>query len=617
MIKKLFNYVKNLFKREKNMNNHLENYLNYYKALDNPGYAVLITGGWGSGKTYQIKKYFEVDNNFCYVSLFGITSVQEIYSSVFVKMFPKKAFLKRILGKMDNIDAEVSSLTLGLGSVLSSIGTSLIKEEIDDKKIIIFDDLERVVENSNISHDEILGVINNYIEHKGCKVIVIAHDEKILNNFNEKKEKIFGQTITIKPNLDNALNSFLINKNIYRYYPTIKELLYNTFDKSEHSSLRVLKYVVNDCDRLFQCIKDLNLEKKHLDYLFYYFIIVCIEIKIGYLSITDYEKSNLIIEEIKIKKLSNIDIKANEANEEATILNILNKYGLSDFNNELIQYKSIIEIIKNGYFNDTEIVANIKNSNYLKERKKLPSWYKLFLFDSSEKDQIDSALSELESDFLNRKFDKFGDIFHLFNFMFLKEKLDNPTPKYKKIFSDCKNYVNDLCNQKRLQRKNPNNNNPFDSYQYEYLSKSYWIDKEYKRYSNAIRIYLTKKMHEMFYSELSIYNPLDKMINDLDSLISDCTISSRNMGSLYKTPLFHMIKPEEFVDTWLSLPVGQQEKIRMLFVSRYSMDNLNSTLTLEKNWIKAVFTSLDYKASTMAHFHRYRVERLKMQIPTS
>ncbi|WP_420169959.1 P-loop NTPase fold protein, partial [Morganella morganii] len=41
------------------MNSNLKNYLDYYTKLENPGYALLITGGWGSGKTYQINKYFE------------------------------------------------------------------------------------------------------------------------------------------------------------------------------------------------------------------------------------------------------------------------------------------------------------------------------------------------------------------------------------------------------------------------------------------------------------------------------------------------------------------------------------------------------------------------------
>ncbi|RTY31625.1 hypothetical protein EKS33_09085 [Morganella morganii subsp. morganii] len=96
MINKIIRFIKNIFKKEDIMNSNLTNYLDYYTKLKKPGYALLITGGWGSGKTYQINKYFEKkQDNICYVSLFGIGSIQDIYSSIFIKMFPKKAFLKK------------------------------------------------------------------------------------------------------------------------------------------------------------------------------------------------------------------------------------------------------------------------------------------------------------------------------------------------------------------------------------------------------------------------------------------------------------------------------------------------------------------------------------------
>lgn len=34
----------------------LESYLAYYEARHKPGYAVLVTGAWGVGKTFQVQK---------------------------------------------------------------------------------------------------------------------------------------------------------------------------------------------------------------------------------------------------------------------------------------------------------------------------------------------------------------------------------------------------------------------------------------------------------------------------------------------------------------------------------------------------------------------------------
>ena len=40
------------------MTTQLEHFLNYYKKTESPGYAVLVTGEWGTGKTFQVQQCF-------------------------------------------------------------------------------------------------------------------------------------------------------------------------------------------------------------------------------------------------------------------------------------------------------------------------------------------------------------------------------------------------------------------------------------------------------------------------------------------------------------------------------------------------------------------------------
>ncbi|HDV3379977.1 TPA: hypothetical protein RH130_004276, partial [Escherichia coli] len=40
------------------MNEHIKQALSNYIIEDNPGYAVMITGRWGTGKTYTVKSLF-------------------------------------------------------------------------------------------------------------------------------------------------------------------------------------------------------------------------------------------------------------------------------------------------------------------------------------------------------------------------------------------------------------------------------------------------------------------------------------------------------------------------------------------------------------------------------
>ena len=80
-----------------NANEHVEDYLNYYIKSPKPGFAVMLKGKWGSGKTWFIKDYCERNlstkkepnkQRYLYVSLYGISSYSEIEDSFFQQLHP-------------------------------------------------------------------------------------------------------------------------------------------------------------------------------------------------------------------------------------------------------------------------------------------------------------------------------------------------------------------------------------------------------------------------------------------------------------------------------------------------------------------------------------------------
>lgn len=52
--------------------------------------------------------------------------------------------------------------------------------------VLCFDDLERV----NMSIDEVLGYINNFVEHDGIKVIIIGNEDEIADKLNDKNREL-------------------------------------------------------------------------------------------------------------------------------------------------------------------------------------------------------------------------------------------------------------------------------------------------------------------------------------------------------------------------------------------------------------------------------------------
>ena len=82
------------------MNKHIIENLNHYITLPKPEYAVLLSGKWGSGKTYFIDKFVddfldkykigkeENKTKFLKITLFGLNRVSQIDEVIFQKLHP-------------------------------------------------------------------------------------------------------------------------------------------------------------------------------------------------------------------------------------------------------------------------------------------------------------------------------------------------------------------------------------------------------------------------------------------------------------------------------------------------------------------------------------------------
>lgn len=146
-------------------------------------YAILIDGEWGSGKTYFIKNVLinkieeKERKKVIYISLYGIKNISDISNELYISLVDKNVGqpLRKVITTGAKFGADVMKF---LGLELSSYGDE-VKGLINLKDyILIFDDLERC--NCNIN--EVLGFINNFVEHEGIKVILIANENEIGKN---------------------------------------------------------------------------------------------------------------------------------------------------------------------------------------------------------------------------------------------------------------------------------------------------------------------------------------------------------------------------------------------------------------------------------------------------
>lgn len=159
-------------------------------------YAVMLNGEWGSGKTYfwnnklrsrlesiQVNgKHYKT----IYMSLYGINSLEEISKKIFIETNPmiSKTLKKFVDTRQGNLIPEYVKTGLDMANLFGSMNFNSDKVDFSklfaiDDKILCFDDLER----ANVDVIDILGYINNFVEHDGIKTILICNEKELATKF--------------------------------------------------------------------------------------------------------------------------------------------------------------------------------------------------------------------------------------------------------------------------------------------------------------------------------------------------------------------------------------------------------------------------------------------------
>ena len=98
-----------------------------------------------------------------------------------------------------------------------------------------------------------LGAINHYVEHRGLRVVLIAHDEKLAKDAFEGLEKVIGQTTRVEPATDAAFSAFMQDLEFQQQRDFVdqhRQTIIAAFRASDVGSLRVLRHAMLDLGRL-------------------------------------------------------------------------------------------------------------------------------------------------------------------------------------------------------------------------------------------------------------------------------------------------------------------------------------------------------------------------------
>ena len=211
------------------INNNMLDGIRNYLSMESTG-ALMVSGEWGCGKTYHIEKVIiptlrQEGWNPVKVSLFGIESVNEMPLRIAdnykrpennevdgTKKEKKKSWLSSLgkekagkaLAKGAQFASKISWLGnfVDVGTLVNNNSGLLYKLIPTEKTVIILDDIERVIDIIDVH--TLLGAINELVEQRGYKVVVIANNSYMQQKSEAKlvfKEKVIEKTLVYEPDV--------------------------------------------------------------------------------------------------------------------------------------------------------------------------------------------------------------------------------------------------------------------------------------------------------------------------------------------------------------------------------------------------------------------------------
>ena len=343
----------------------VESILDYVRS-DYTDYAVMINGEWGSGKTHfwnnKIRKKIESMQlngkryTTIYMSLYGISNLEEISKKIFIET---TQLMDKNLRKFMNANGQTTIPEYAKTGIdmANFFGVTQNGDRVDygeffstDDKVLCFDDLER----ANVDVIDILGYINNFVEHDHIKTIIICNEKELstklkssnlemktfiatylldkqnelnksdkpmvekiqekishvfdkANDYERIKEKLIGETFEYAPKFDYIINGILMryenDADLIRFLRENTNLIISTFNKSGTRNLRILKHALNDFRKIYEMVNNSypNTNHRVMQTMLIFTIAVSFEIKAGkitkdkFINIKDNEEYKSIL----------------------------------------------------------------------------------------------------------------------------------------------------------------------------------------------------------------------------------------------------------------------------------------------------------------------------------
>ncbi|MDY3982840.1 MAG: P-loop NTPase fold protein [Veillonellaceae bacterium] len=255
----------------KDKENLIEDTITRYIDNNTVRQALLLTGTWGSGKTYfarKLKKKLakKLDKKILIVSLFGISSIEMLEYQI------RRAYLQEYVKYLDRDNKSFKYVSDSINKIGKIFSNNLISIDVDKcldllplkYDLLVLDDLERC----KVDYIDLLGYINRLCEIEHKKLLIICNEEKVKsnfsrdkdsdiakkrNNYNELKEKVIAYTLEYRNDISTVYKELIDTYKdtdsqkieFKRELGKREKIINDIFSEEDCHNIRILQFIID------------------------------------------------------------------------------------------------------------------------------------------------------------------------------------------------------------------------------------------------------------------------------------------------------------------------------------------------------------------------------------
>jgi hypothetical protein len=527
------------------------------------------------------------------LSLFGLTALDEIDDALLRAMYPALGWkATRIAGRIAKSAAKHFNISsdLKLGEMFDKFKAGLY----------VFDDLERC----EMPINKTLGYINEFVEHDGCKVIIIANEAEIVHQeeYKRRREKLIGKTLEVQSAFEEALDYFTLRTDSpdTRALFTAKAAEISTiYHQSGLDNLRILQQTMWDFERFHRALTEEHHQNDGaMTDLLSLIFALSFELRADRIRTNDLTKRmNSIVSRLTEGKDSAV---------RSALAIAQQRYPEVRLDNTVLSNDLLTDILVKGIVDETDIRTALDRSSYFVASEQEPAWRTVWFLLERDDEEFNAALVRMEEQFAAREFVVTGEILHVFGlrlWLVAHGILEKSRPE---IVSECKAYVDYLYANGRLEAM------PSGSLEKILRSSGYaglgiyeHETEEYRQLFNYLDD--KRKTADMDRYPEKAATLLQEMEANPDLFFRRLNFTNSDDNLYGSVPILAEIDPDVFVSSFLKLHPKQQREILVAFKPRYENNRIDNELSQERIWLDKVRTKFASSAESMTKVGRYRL----------